>query len=253
MANLLLRLSLATLTFLFFFYSTTLLTSYFFIRWIGRPSHSDPVGLSFDEGCTASPSLFLKPACSRVFLVYSGSMWIPQTKKKGTVAMKPAHFILSGIVVLALFTSEAAAQIQPWNTIIRFNRFQVLSQFRNPAVFDQETGLVWEQSPDTSTQDWPNAQAHCNTKTVGDRQGWRLPTLQELDSLVEPAVRFGPTLPANPFTNVRSSIYWSATAAASNAALAWFVNFDNAQVANGSKTDQHFVWCVRGGQGVDAQ
>jgi Protein of unknown function (DUF1566) len=174
-------------------------------------------------------------------------------KKKGAAVIKPLYFILIGIVALALFASEATAQSQPWNTIIQFNRFQVLNQFGNAAVFDGETGLVWEQSPDTNAQDWLNAQARCNTKTVGNRQGWRLPTLQELASLVEPTVRFGPTLPANPFSNVRESIYWSATNAASNPAIAWFVNFDDGRVANASKTEAHFVWCVRGGQGVDAQ
>ena len=167
--------------------------------------------------------------------------------------MKSSAFILIGMVVLAFFTSEAAAQIQPWNTIIQFNRFQVLSQFGNAAVFDQETGLVWEQSPDINAQDWLNAQSRCNTKTIGNRQGWRLPTLQELASLVDTSVRFGPTLPVNPFTNVRSSIYWSATSAAGNPALAWFVSFADGHVANVVKTDTQFVWCVRGGQGVDAQ
>jgi Protein of unknown function (DUF1566) len=167
--------------------------------------------------------------------------------------MKALYFIVIGIVALALFTSEAAAQSQPWNTIIQFNRFQVLTQFGNAAVFDGETGLVWEQSPETNVQNWLNAQARCNTKTVGNRQGWRLPTLQELASLVEPTARFRPTLPGHPFFNVQASIYWSATTAAGNPAIAWFVNFDNAQVANGSKSDGHFVWCVRGGQGVDPQ
>jgi len=167
--------------------------------------------------------------------------------------MKPSYFILIGIVALALFTSEAGAQIQPWNTIIQVNRFQVLNQFSNAAVFDKETGLVWDQSPDTIPQDWLNAQARCNTKTVGNRQGWRLPVLQELASLVDPSMRFGPTLPVNPFTNVQSSIYWSATSAANTSAMAWFVSFADGHVANAVKTDTHFVWCVRGGQGVDAQ
>lgn len=167
--------------------------------------------------------------------------------------MKLSPLILIGMVLFALLSAEAAAQVQPWNTVLPFNRFQVLNQFGNAAVFDQETGLVWEQSPDRDSQDWLNAQARCNTRTVGNRLGWRLPTLQELASLVDPTARFGPTLPVNPFTNVRGSIYWSATIAASNPAIAWFVNFDNAQVGNGSKSDAHFVWCVRTGQGVDAQ
>jgi hypothetical protein len=119
--------------------------------------------------------------------------------------MKPLYFILIGIVALVLFTSEAAAQSQPWNTIIQFNRFQVLTQFGNAAVFDGETGLVWEQSPEINAQNWLNAQARCNTKTVGNRQGWRLPTVQELASLLEPTVRFRPTLPpAHPFFDVRA-------------------------------------------------
>ena len=72
--------------------------------------------------------------------------------------MKPSYSILISIVVVALFTSEAIAQIQPWNTIIPFNRFQLVL-LGNAAVFDKETGLVWEQSPDTNVQDWLNAQA----------------------------------------------------------------------------------------------
>jgi hypothetical protein len=165
--------------------------------------------------------------------------------------MKPLYFILIGligIVALALSASEAAAQIQPWNTIIQFNRFQVLNQFGNAAVFDKETGLVWEQSPDTIPQDWLNAQARCNTKTVGNRQGWRLPTLQELASLVDPTVRFGPTLPVNPFTNVQSSIYWSATSAASTSAIAWFVSFADGHVANAVKLIRTLAGVCAGGR-----
>jgi hypothetical protein len=124
------------------------------------------------------------------------------------------------------------------------------------AVRDNETGLVWEHSPSTSTFAWSNAQPHCNQLTVGNRKGWRLPTIQELASLIDPAVPFpGPTLPAgHPFSNVHSAGYWSATTRASDSSLAWAVGFFNGNVGTDGKSDVIvFAWCVRGGQGLDPQ
>jgi hypothetical protein len=121
------------------------------------------------------------------------------------------------------------------------------------AVLDRETGLVWERSPDTTRHPWASAQSHCNTSGVGNRKGWRLPTLQELASLVDPtATSPGPTLPAgHPFT-AQGDIYWSATSDIPGI-FAWFVNFLNGSVTSAEKIGNEFVWCVRGGHGVDPQ
>jgi hypothetical protein len=125
---------------------------------------------------------------------------------------------------------------------------------------DNETGLVWERDPGTTNLDWVFASIHCNQFPVGGRKGWRLPTVQDLASLVDPSVGSpGPTLPAgHPFANVQSSSYWSATTDAQDAGSAWLVSFESGNVLSGivagfAKTDSLFVWCVRGGQGVDTQ
>jgi len=100
------------------------------------------------------------------------------------------------------------------------------------------------------------AAAHCNELAVGNRKGWRLPTIQELASLIDPTVPFpGPTLPAgHPFSNVRvDRAYWSATTFSIDATSAWAVFFGNGVVPNGDKSILLFAWCVRGGQGVDPQ
>jgi hypothetical protein len=77
---------------------------------------------------------------------------------------------------------------------------------------------------------------------------------------VDPSVLFpGASLPAgHPFILPSFpflSFYWSATTAASNTALAWGVSFDDGgNVTGADKARQNFfVWCVRGGQGVDPQ
>ena len=121
------------------------------------------------------------------------------------------------------------------------------------AVLDKETGLVWEQSPDTTTRTWLDAiSSHCYTNEVGDRKGWRLPTVEELASLVDTA-QSSPSLPSgHPFSNVQSSWYWSATTNAGNTTVAWVVHFSGGSVGGGFKTSNGSVWCVRGGQGHDA-
>jgi hypothetical protein len=45
---------------------------------------------------------------------------------------------------------------------------------------------------------------------------------------------------------VQSSNYWSATTNANNTSNAWNVNFNNGNVNTNDKTNNNFVWCVRG-------
>ncbi len=132
-------------------------------------------------------------------------------------------------------------------------RFIVLLNWSSAAVLDRETGLVWEQSPNTSQFTWENAQIHCMSLNAGNRGGWHLPTVQELRSLVDPS-QSNPALPAGyPFTGVQSGSYWSATTGAVDASAAWGVGFFNGGVVFGVKSSTFFVWCVRGGHGVDPQ
>ena len=171
--------------------------------------------------------------------------------------MKTQYSILSAVFAFILFSSPLAAQVgTPWDQQINSpSRFQVLIDFGGAAVFDSETGLVWEQAPIISELSWNDAQNHCNTLSKGGRQGWRLPTIQELASLVDPNNPSGnPALPpGHPFSNVQSSLYWSATTLAANTNAAWTVLFSNGIVTLGLKTGIFFVWCARGGQGVNPQ
>ena len=121
----------------------------------------------------------------------------------------------------------------------------------NAAVRDNETGLVWEQSPLTTSHDWTSARFQCTSRTTGDRKGWRLPSVHELASLVDPA-NSNPALPTgHPFSNVQSAIYWSATTDAGDPTFAWDVFFDGGGVGDGNKTLTDHVWCVRGAMNAD--
>ncbi len=131
-------------------------------------------------------------------------------------------------------------------------RFIVLSNFASAAVLDRETGLVWEKVPSTFGVDWFDASIRCAQLDLGGRKGWRLPTIQDLASLIDSTVG---SLPAgHPFT-VQSSFYWSATTFAGNTAVAWDVIFSGGFVGTSSKSggSNGLAWCVRSGPGVDPQ
>jgi hypothetical protein len=163
--------------------------------------------------------------------------------------MKNIYSSVVALVVFVVFASLAIADPgTTWENQINVpGRFQVLNQFDGAAVFDTETGRVWEQSPDTSTRNWFQALGHCYNRNLGGRKGWRLPTIEELASLVDTRRPVLP--PGHPFLNVQASWYWSATANIFNL-LAWVLDFSSGEVGVVEKNvTSGFSWCVRGGQG----
>ena len=92
--------------------------------------------------------------------------------------------------------------------------------------------------------------------TTGGRKGWRLPSVHEMASLVDPNAS-NPALPlGHPFANVQSEIFWTATIdALSMSSFAWIVAFDFGGVGsnhNGVDGAVLRAWCVRGGMNADA-
>ena len=160
--------------------------------------------------------------------------------------------VMSGLAVGATGTGPYYAT-PSWDQKLTATRFIVLTDWSSAAVLDRETGLVWEQSPSTTTDTWYNQSFHCINLNTGGRTGWRLPTIQELLSIVDRS-QSNPSLPSgHPFT-VQSSDYWSATSSANLATGAWFVVFGDGNVLPGVKSSVGFrAWCVRGGPGVDPQ
>ena len=169
--------------------------------------------------------------------------------------MKKLYSTLIAMLAVVVFAGVAHADPgTTWEKKISKSRFLVLTDFDGAAVFDKETGRVWEQSPSTSLFNWANAQEHCNTLKVGNRMGWRLPTLQELASLVDSSQSSPALPPGHPFNNV-SEAYSATTCASCVDSRAWVVGFSGGGFVGTPelKSSSSFAWCVRGGQGVDPQ
>ena len=126
-------------------------------------------------------------------------------------------------------------------------------------ITDALTGLVWMQKANCwERQTWANALTKvaglnsgsetCSGYTTGTHTDWRLPTIKELESLVD-AEHVNPALPSgHAFVGVQASSYWSSTSYAINSSYAWYVNLYNGNVRYDNKSSSYYVWPVRGGQ-----
>jgi hypothetical protein len=125
------------------------------------------------------------------------------------------------------------------------SRFTVLTEFGGAAVRDNNTGLVWEQSPTTMTT-WTDARLQCIDKNVGGTRGWRLPSVVELTSLVDQSL--GTPFVPSVFTGVQPAPYWTATtnADSTSSTSKFSVNFQDGMTGISSKSSSSFFWCVRG-------
>jgi hypothetical protein len=165
-----------------------------------------------------------------------------------------------------IYSTNSWSKKLPCESQANCPRFEVLADFNSEAVLDKETGLVWEKSPSTSTYNWQSAGIHCQNLLTGGRGGWRLPTLQELESLKDPAgLSTGVYLPSGfPFSNVQvgnDTFYWTANYSlfsliyAQTPGSAYLLSFGSGGFGpvSGGLGNSEYVWCVRGGSGNDLQ
>jgi hypothetical protein len=160
-------------------------------------------------------------------------------------------------MVLVVLPNAVTAKPPAWDKVIPQgqSRFKLLAQFDSEAVLDKETGLVWERAPSPDAIPWTGifggAVAVCYGRSTGGRRGWRLPTVEELSSLVDPN-QTDPALPdGHPFTGVLNEGYWSITTTPSGIS-AYYRELGSGSLGINGVGQQERAWCVRGGHGFDA-
>ncbi len=129
----------------------------------------------------------------------------------------------------------------------------------NGTVTDSMTGLIWLKDANcavVSPKAWAAAltavatlaSPSCGLSDGSTTGQWRLPSRNELQSLID-YTSTHPALPAgHPFTGVQSGSYWSSTSDASDTSFAWVVNLSYGDVYLNGKTNDYYVWPVRGGR-----
>src|SRR5262249_14464349 len=151
-------------------------------------------------------------AVSMVAMIVGGLLVTPVTAQPGP---DPLRHILEKLdqLLMAIGTSseDLHGVTQNWDKALPANdpggpcpnsssRFTCV--LGGAAVRDNQTGLVWEQTPAPSYHTWiqlgsgygPSARQECTLRKTGGQRGWRLPSVHELNSLVDPTQQT-PALP----------------------------------------------------------
>jgi hypothetical protein len=114
-------------------------------------------------------------------------------------------------------------------------------------VLDTKTRLVWQQPFAASSMTWAAAKSYCaGLGTSLGASGWRLPTIKELQTLVDVSVAMGPSIDATYFPNAGTGNFWSSTPSTADTTAVWVLSF-NASSGEGQAgmSGTGSVRCVR--------
>jgi hypothetical protein len=116
-------------------------------------------------------------------------------------------------------------------------------------VTDNLTGLMWVSAPSVTAATWTAALTSANDLMLCGFSDWRLPNVNEIESLVNSEVASQANfLNTQGFTGVQASYYWSSSTYGGNARVAWIVSLGTGSVESSVKSSSYFAWPVRAGR-----
>jgi hypothetical protein len=140
------------------------------------------------------------------------------------------------VVVLSICSqlgSRVAADAPP-------GRYTVAAE----TVRDNRTGLVWQKTVEANTQDNASAAAYCPTLTLDGVTNFRLPTMEELQSLVD-FTRTSPAMDTKAFPAAPPDSFWSSTPyVGGSEGSFWYLNFKDGTMAGSTSSGLFRVRCV---------
>ncbi len=116
---------------------------------------------------------------------------------------------------------------------------------RNAVVLDKKNAIYWQDNLFTqkSSEDWDDAVEYCDKLVLNTMDKWRLPTFNELLSIVD-YTRVNPAI--NPiFDYVNEGTYWTSVDFSASPSRAWTIDFRTGKTYYSYKTTNHTVRCVK--------
>jgi len=110
-------------------------------------------------------------------------------------------------------------------------------------VVDSKTNLNWEQTLASARYAWSDAATYCSSLPLGGG-GWRLPSENELQTLVDES-RMSPAIDPTSFPDTPGDFFWTSSAVPSFSNFAWAITFNDGATTLLDATEPEWVRCVR--------
>ncbi|MBH2006434.1 MAG: DUF1566 domain-containing protein [Myxococcaceae bacterium] len=109
------------------------------------------------------------------------------------------------------------------------------------------TGLIWQKVASRTTYTQPNAINYCGALSLGGSgAGWRLPTLRELQTIVDYSKGYASLMmDTTVFSGEPANWFWSSTSKALSPSNVWYVVFNAGSAFTTSISGLNYVRCVR--------
>lgn len=123
------------------------------------------------------------------------------------------------------------------NKPAKFKRFFAAGDYM---IQDLKTNLLWT-TPIRKKVAWNQASQMCMNIRYGDYADWRLPKIEELETLINYQVSH----PVSTFPKMPSKVFWSASKFLNKKMEAWAVRFYGGIVESKVMGNKYFFMCVR--------
>lgn len=111
----------------------------------------------------------------------------------------------------------------------------------NEIIEDTTHNLIWTKDVNEVLSSWESALSYCQNLEYGGYNNWRLPSINELASLID----YSQKEPASLFPDLTSTYFWSSTSA-NYIPNAWTIMFSTGRtISTTDKTNTAKIICVR--------
>jgi hypothetical protein len=138
------------------------------------------------------------------------------------------------------------------DSTMQWDRYRIFGNYGSRVILDGFTGLYWQHQAPLSAVSWSDqaspgsAQYYCDRLKQGGYRDWRVPSVLELQSLLDYTIFFGAMVNPIVFPFTVADFFWASANDIASPDYAWGVDFRGGSTQIRKSNSKGYLRCVRG-------